>query len=1182
VAISGNARLQTPRFSHFAWRTGSLVWPPFMATRLLLCLILVTGPRLQSTAEDSLAAGFSSPPASARPWVYWFFVDGNISREGITADLESMKRAGVGGAILFDVSQQLPAGHVGFGTAEWHDLLKHVFAEAGRMGLQVFVQNSAGWTGSGGPWITPDASMQVLGSTKTNVVGPMRFADALPTSSIGATQFNRVATIAFPTLVGEGATVPGFSPKVTASSGKNFEAHNLIDHNPETAISLNVPSAHRPQYLQFDFADSFNAARFELMCLGKPQQFEGCLQISDDRRHFRTIREFINRGKVLRIEFEPVSARSFRWLFKTADPSLSQLRFAELDLTPVWRIPIARAKAGEGPLPAEAKEFRAGQAVPDYCEIFPTNVVDLSSKCGADGRITWDVPAGPWTIMQFLDVPNGRGNHPARAGGVGLECDKLGREGIQAQFKGFFEPLLKDAGTNAGKSLAGVHVDSWEVGFQNWTKSFAEEFRKRRGYDLTAYLPATTGRIIGSMEQSARFLWDMRRTIADLEAENYAGELARIAHSHGLQLSIEPFASISSGPFDELLYADAADIPMGEFWLQNTPLDQLSLKATPSAAHAAGRPIVAVEAFTSYPAYAKWQNHPYLLKPVADAAFCEGINRLVFHRFTHQPWTNLAPGLTLGPFGLHYERTTTWWEESRPWHDYISRCQFLLQSGVFVADVCYLTEEGAFTTVPRRDQLRPQPVYGNDYDVLAPQLVIDRMQVKDGRLMLPGGASYMLLVLPVSDRMTPALLKKIKELVEAGATVLGPKPNKSPSLAGYPSCDAEVNSIANELWGPCDGVRIKEHSFGKGKIIFGKSVREALSPTTPLDFQQITTASGSGLRYIHRRLDDADIYFVANPNGASNGNSTPIECAFRVPGKQPEIWHPETGLIERPARWREEGGKQILPLSLEPWGSQFVVFRQSVAGADPVVTASINGSSSGGISLLVAPTGTVQCIASQNGEYKATTRSGRTLTGHTGLLPEPLEIGGPWQVHFPSKSGAPNETTFDHLISWTEHTDPAIKYFSGEASYTKTIFIPDAFIQLKRRVLLDLGTVQVIARVKINGVDGDVFWKPPFVADISALVHKGNNTLEIKVVNLWPNRLIGDEQLPDDCEWLPAQGELGQPLARWPEWLLKNQPRPTGRKAFAAWKHWKRDDRLLESGLRGPVVLRAADEITLE
>ncbi len=1150
---------------------------------LLWCLTWDAQAELASSAPDGLEQGFLRPPTSARPWAYWFWLNGNISRDGLTADLEAMQRVGLGGVVLFDAAVEIPEGSVRFGSAEWRVLFQHTIAEAHRLGLEVDLHNAPGWCGSGGPWITPEMGMQMLVSSRTNLTGPIHFRGLLPKLPGPSSSGPDVATLAFPTLVGEGAPVPGFAPKLTASVISGFQGANLLDHNPDTFITLPGPTARAPQFLQMEFSKPFTASLLKLTGVGSVQSIQGVMQVSDDGRRFRDVRQFISSRAALTLEFEPTTARYFRLLFTQSDPQTGSLRFSELELTPVFRIDLARAKSGLGPLPASALRQRPIPEVPSCGTISLANVLDLTAKTDSEGLLEWDVPPGQWTLMRFAGRANGQLNHPARAGGLGLECDKLSKEAIQAHFDAFLAPLLGSLDSVTRRAWTGIHVDSWEIGYQNWTPLLREEFERRRGYDLLPYLPATSGRIVGSRELSERFLWDLRRTIADLVADNYAGYLAELAHRHGLQLSIEGYGSAGSGPFNELTYAGRADIPMAEFWLEDHDLRQLGLKSTPSAAHTGGKPVVAAEAFTSYPAFAKWQNHPFSLKPLGDAAFCEGINRLVFHRYAHQPWLDRRPGITMGPWGVEYEHTETWWEQSRAWHQYLARCQFMLQQGLFVADICYLTEEGAYTKAPSRDQLEPRPPPGYDYDLASPEVVLSRMSVKDCRLWLPGGMTYRVMVLPPTDRMTPALLVKIRELVEAGATVLGPCPSKSPSLTGYPECDAAVSRQARELWGPCDGQAVREHAIGRGKVIWGKPLGEVLAELAgPPDFQQLTVSRGYALRYLHRRIAGVDTYFVANPNSSSSGSEGLVaECSFRVAGRQPEIWHPDTGQIEKPALWREQQVQTTLPLKFGPAGSQFVVFRNSASGLDPIQTATRDGLPEVWLDATISANSHIRLLAAKTGKYEFKTASGKFFQARRQVLPRPITVGGPWEVHFPSKGGAPERVTLEHLASWTKHPEPGVKYFSGTATYYKTFNVPAHFIREDQRLYLDLGRVQVIAEVMLNGLDLGILWKPPFETDISEVVKAGDNALEIRVVNLWPNRLIGDEQLADDCQWRRAEGGGGQPLAEWPSWLVARQPRPTGRFTFTTWKHWTRDSPLLESGLLGPVVVRAVEQVTL-
>ena len=547
-------------------------------------------------------------------------------------------------------------------------------------------------------------------------------------------------------------------------------------------------------------------------------------------------------------------------------------------------------------------------------------LVDLTSRLGADGVLHWPVPPGNWVVQRIGYTPTGSSTRPPVAGGSGLECDKLSCEATDAQFAGMLARLIAAAGPLAGKTLTATHIDSWEVGGQDWTPRFRAEFLKRRGYDPVPWLPSMLGARrekagqkllkyplhVGGAALAGRFRWDFQQTISELLAENYAGRLAELAHAHGLRLSIEGYNLRQFG--DEATYAGAADEPMSEFWTPSEYGTQPTLlkgRQMASVAHTMGKSVVGAEAFTSGVAE-MWKQHPATIKALGDRQFSQGINRFVFHRYAHQPYLDRAPGATMGPWGLHYERTQTWWEMSGAWHEYLARCQFLLRQGLFVADLCYLRPE-----VPNQTYFTPNPAPPNGYryDEISAEALIQRMSVIDGRLVLPDGMSYRLLILPPTKTMTPRLAQKLLELVTAGATVvaMGAPPQGSPSLEGFPAIDARVGKLGRDLWGDCDGRKITEHHLGRGRLLWGQPLGQVLADlgASP-DF-----ASTAELNWIHRQTTDANIYFIANPSNTLRN----AVCTFRVADKQPELWDPETGQrrdlpqfartpVSSRARWR--------------------------------------------------------------------------------------------------------------------------------------------------------------------------------------------------------------------------------------------------------------------------------------
>ena len=862
--------------------------------------------------------------------------------------------------------------------------------------------------------------------------------------------------------------------------------------------------------------------------------------------------------------------------------------------------------------------------------------------------------------LDWAHTTNGKMNHPCTPAGTGLECDKTQQGGgwkcISTVSWRSWPPT---PAAKPAKTLIATHIDSWEVGAQNWTPQFREEFKARRGYDPLMYLPALTGRAVTSVEISERFLWDFRKTIAEMMADNYFGHLRALAKQHGMGLSVEAYGS---GNFDNLQCAGRTDMPMSEFWAGSAPHVDLAKQAS-SAAHTNGCRIVGAESFTATDSNGKWQNHPYRLKALGDTMYANGINRFIFHRYAMQPWQDRLPGMTFGKWGIHYERTVTWFEQSRAWLSYLARCQHLLQEGVFVADLCYFLGESAPNGGLDPNSLRPQLPTGYDYDGCNDEVVLDLMTVDDGRIVLPSGMSYRVLVLPESRFMTPRLLGKLRDLVQNGAQVIGPKPEKSPSLVGYPQSDEEVQGLADELWG--DTSSPGEKVTGKGRVFWGKSPEEVLRVLGVAPDVEFPEGSSGSRAWIHRRIDDAEVYFLSNQTDFPEM----VDATYRVAGKMPELWHPDTGLTE-PAGvwWPTTDGRTSVRMRLEPHGSVFVVFRKSAQKVDPVVAVSRDGKvlvgevvpaeieirkaiygllddpdrtldvtakvasdvAEGARSVRVWSTlggdpafGTVKTLrveftidgiertamaqdgqrlsfpwsiepahpdaeiqsndgvpgllAWTGGRYEFETASGREVVREVPKVPGPIPLTGPWELGFPAGWGAPESVMLDKLISWTEHADDGVKYFSGTATYQKAFDLPADRLSQGTALFLDLGQVSVIAEAKLNGHDLGILWKPPFRVEITDFARAGANRLEVCVTNLWPNRLIGDERKPAYLKWT----ETGGP-AEWPDWLVDDEAVPdTGRFTFTTWHHYNEDSPLLESGLLGPVTLRTAAVVAL-
>lgn len=1061
---------------------------------------------------DDLLEGFIHLPPSARPWTFYMWLDGNVSREGITSDLEGLKKIGIGGVVIMNLglppNEEILPGPVRFMTPQWRGLIKHAIAEANRLGLEVDMNNDDGWN-SGGPWITPELGMQKLTWSETPVTGPAKITTRLERGSTTLDTYRDVAVLAVPSRK---------LPEIPSG------AHTTVHNGPES-------------WVQQDFGRVINAQSLVISNQKIKPGYVGpasCeIKVSDDGVHFRSVRTFetgwiaFTAPKSTAIRIGETSARYFRIIFR--DPAIDagdiSFRMEAGAVVDHWQMKAGfsyiREHGGGSPLYAIPLEFPQSMNGK-----FPSaeQVINLTEMTRADGVLEWSVPQGEWSLLRIGYTPTGMKNGYATLEGKGLDSDKYNRKALEVHLAGMVDKLLDDAGELVGKSLTVLHTDSWESLTANWTADFPGEFRKRRGYDLLSWLPVMAGgRIIGSVEESERFLWDIRRTIADTFIDNHLKYFRELAHKRGLS-----FSSESSGRqqflYDPIAFQVTSDIPTGEFW--NTPQEQRprpDCKAAASAAHVADRKIAGAEAFTQNQKNAgTWLESPFSLKALGDSAFCYGINRLYFHRMVAQPNPDQKPGMTWPKVGINFDVSQTWWNPAAAWVTYLTRCQYLLQQGRFVADVAVITEEGAPSSLIRQlhdpvaaddpydtstvtesvlrryDMLPFLPPQGYDYDFIHPEGVRE-MEVVDGKLTLPHGMGYSVLVLPPGRRMTLRLAENILRLVKAGATLVGNKPQKSPSLSDFKEGDIRLQAIARELWGESDQ---KMRNVGRGRVFAGNATKEALEALGLLpdfDYDNAGPAQSSGLKidYIHRQTETADIYFVSN----QQNEKVYLNCRFRVSDRQPEYWFPDTGKTV-PGSGVRANGRTELPLRLDPAGSVFVVFRK------------------------------------QAGTH--------TAGSHRFLESEVVQtVEGSWTVHFEPVWGGPEAYHMPKLYSWTDSSDNGVKHYSGTATYKKEIVLSRKLLKSGGVLFLDLGKVKEIASIRLNGKELGVLWKPPFRVEIPAGTKPGKSLLEIEITNLWPNRLIGDAGLPEK-----------------------------ERLAKVNWNPYQPEMPLLESGLIGPVTLQ--------
>jgi hypothetical protein len=1237
-----------------------------MLTLLALCALANPG-----IAADDLAKAFTSPPFSAKPRAYWFHMSGNITKPGITADLEAMKEIGLAGTLFMNVSVALPTGLVetkDFMSPAWQDCFQHMLNESARLGLDFGSALCDGWGNAGGPRIPPELAMQRLTWSETRVRGGETVEVAkLPQPESLLDYYRDVAVVAFPMPDGDRAPV--------VCSKKGIVLKRPAAGGVEIRFDLNTPATVRElTLLKVD----------GLAVFGNPI---ATIEASDDGKTWRTVKKLPCswRGKPteLTIVFGPVTARHFRLLlppesyFRTDRIQIGEAVLSNRERIHLWQAKFATAAHPEHGGGAE-RYFDTGAA--DVAGIAPSSIVVLT------GKAKWVAPEGDWTVLRIGHTPTGAHNAPATKAGVGLECDKFNPRGVEAQHEAFVDKVLA-AATPAGKrAFKHTWIDSWEVGIQNWTAKFPAEFRARRGYDITPWLPVLAGgRIVGSRDKSERFLWDFRRAIADLIVDNYWKRSMELAHRRGIEFRAESFGR-QQFMYDPMNFARANDMPCGEFWVGGGP--RVDCKVAASAAHLSGRQIAGAEAFTA--GRGQWLDDPWSLKTLGDRAFCLGVNQYYFHRYAHQPWMNLVPGMTFGPYGINFERTSTWWRPGKAWIEYLTRCQSLLQQGRFVADALVMLDEGAPSYGGWKHELAIPLPAGYDYD-FANLDALRESRVERGVIAHKNGMRYRVLMLPATGRATPALMREVLRLAEAGAKIAAPREF---TRAQGMTPDEEVTALWKKITDT--GNTIVSASFDTVEKKLG------LAP----DFAHDRDAE---MLWIHRTDDaGADWYFVSN----QSDSAFDALCAFRVTGRQPELWDAATGRMRDVARFEERGGRTTAQIPFDPRGSWFVVFRKPASplavkpdasaaaksgklllqaenpGTTNNFTILLRATPSAEIELVKAADKGITMTRGQN--FAVITRQGELMFGvghvnsgvsmgrngvavwehgarylaprvvatqpisgpahiavvyrdraptlyingksagtaaasrfvvHPGcpgpfkgevadieLIPSALnakqiaeratsgaaaprrelwiedgkviaETGQPdamtlndeWEVAFQPNRGAPASIKLPRLMDLSRHADEGIRHFAGIATYRRTF---ESKIQNPKSkiLLLDLGSVHNLAEVILNGRNLGVLWKQPFRVDMTSALKDGPNELEIRVTNLWVNRLIGDAKKMAALG-VAYNGRNGV-ISKWPDWVPQDAPLADAPVSFATWRQWDGNEPLQPSGLIGPVTMR--------
>lgn len=1048
--------------------------------KILLCALCLLELPLAGLSQTELKRLFETPVGESKPWTFWYWMYGAVSRQGIKADLEAMKNVGLGGAYLMPIrSSDFRPEYKGTAdqlSPEWWDMVRFSVEEADRLGLQLGVHISDGFALAGGPWITPEESMQKVVWTETFVEGGNVSVD-LPQPEAVRGYYKDIALYALPVL----RSIDNSKPEISV--------HNLDKQpeNPDKVVNMSADGIIRssyPCYIQFEYDHPFTCTGVEIILSGNNYQAHRLkVTASMDGVEYKEVKQleparhgWQNTDENTTYSLPPVTARYYRfyWTPEGSEPGSedldaakwkANLKIKQLKLLSDVRLNSYEGKTG---LVWRVAADTKSDEVNDACCVPAGDVIDLTSRM-LGGKVMATLPKGKWRLLRMGHTSTGHENATGGAG-KGLECDKFSDKAVRKQLENWFGEFFNEINPELSRRvLKFMHVDSWECGSQNWSDNFAAEFKLRRGYDLMPYMPLFAGIPMDSAERSEQILRDVRITISELVNDVFYKELAACARKYQCELSAECVAPTMVS--DGLLHYSRVDRPMGEFWLNSPTHDKPNdMLDAVSGAHIYGKKIIQAEGFTEVRGV--WDEYPGMIKPLLDRNYALGINKLFFHIYVHNPWLDRKPGMTLDGIGLFFQRDQTWWKEGKAFVDYIARCQALLQYGEPVVDIAVFTGE----EVPRRamlpDRLVPMlpgifgeervesekkrlanvgqptrirpvgvshsanmadpeewvnPLRGYAYDSFNKDALLRLAEVDDGYMVLPGGARYKVLVIPGAHPMDPNGLalseearKKVDELKSGGVFV--------PDLP-YLSDDFSVVGLDKDIELPED------------------------------------------VAYTHRSGDEADIYFLAN----QQKQKREFVASFRINGRVPQLWDPVTGKITQIDFWEEKDGRTEVKLNLSSYASIFVVFAKEPVEADELTFVE------------------------------------RTV---------PLEVKE-WSVYFENTG---KEIVTDTLFNWTDSHDDQIRYYSGRAIYT-TDFRCSKLVDKDRRIMLDIGQIDNLGTVRLNGKECGVVWTFPYQVDVTDMLKKGRNRLEIEVVNTWANALRGADEgkAPFDGIWTNAK-----------------------------------------------------------
>lgn len=984
----------------------------------------------QASADgfDTIQKKFTETPKEQPLAVYWYWLDGNISEEGVVKDLQAMKQVGINRVQIGMIGdgQGAPHGPVRMFTDEWWQIMHTMFKTATELDIEVGLFNCPGWSQSGGPWVKPEQSMRYLAAVNETVQGPARFKAKLPSLGKDAQD---VKVLAYPAKDVNTKTIVADKVQklttVTLSGMETITARSLVLHlSDEGECDMELAVRKGDEWVTIDkhYLDRTN---------------------TNPNVGFLPLAPFVfSLPEVEGSEFRvTLSENGFIGKIEISDKPQVEF-YAEKTL----------GKMFPYPLPMWDDYLWRNQPEFDADILQTTQVIDITSHMSPDGTLTWDVPEGTWVISRTGMLTTTVECSPAPKEGRGLETDKMSKEHIRTHFDNYLGKIIERIPAEDRKTFRIVVEDSYETGGQNWTDNMIEAFKEAYGYDPVPYIPALNGTVVGSPDITDRFLWDLRRLVADMVAYEYVAGLREVSHEHGLTTWLENYGHWGF-PGEFLQYGGQSDEIAGEFWSFGD-LGDIENRAASSCGHIYGKDKVWAESCTC--GGSNFDLYPATMKQRVDRFFTEGINATLLHLYIQQP-DDRMPGINAW-FGNEFNRNNTWFWQLDTFLDYLKRCNYMLQQGRYVADVAYFIGEDTPKMTGTRN---PEIPRGYSYDYVNAEVLMTA-HAEDGKLVLESGMEYSVLVLPKIETMRPELLAKIQQLVKDGIVLQGPAPRRSPSLENYPEADIQVQNMANQMWQSKIYPFAEKVEYGNGFIYPNASLEQILADR---GVQPDFTASDPMLPvlFIHLTTEEGEMYFVSN----QTEETISFDANFRVKGMQPELWDPETSEVRYLPQHKDLTGVTSVPMTMAPLESAFVVFREpakEIAGDNfpeaQVVTA----------------------------------------------------VDGPWTITFEEGRGGPKKPVVtEKLFDWIESENPQIKYFSGNAIYTAKFNIDKL---PEDQTYIDLGDVMVMAKVRVNGQEAGGVWTTPYQVNVTDLLKEGENTVEVEVVNCWRNRMIGECSMP--------------------------------------------------------------------